>query len=267
MLSPSPGAVAPVYATLGGLPRSRRGLPRHPEAGLPLHVLGPAGSARRRRHLCRGPWRRGRDVGPRERGRVRHLGGPVLRAPPERVEAGEFVAAFLSPPCSTFSAARARRGGPGPLRGELAPDIYGLKGLAPSAKEKVRIGTLLALRACSVASAMHDLGQPWSIETPEPRPGHPSVFKLPELVRLAGLDGVSLTTSDQCTVGSITTEPTALLGNMQIAKDPQRCSHPPRWWRIPWSGEEVFAPRPPLKGHQLAAPWDEWGRRCTSRRT
>eukprot|EP00972_Heterocapsa_arctica_P056746 8378076-Heterocapsa_arctica.AAC.1 len=61
-----------------------------------------------------------------------------------------YHGALLAPPCSTFSDARGGRagepsGGPGPLRGPHPPEIYGLKDLRPADKEKVRIGSVLAI--------------------------------------------------------------------------------------------------------------------------
>ena len=98
------------------------------------------------------------------------------------LEESVYDAGGAAPPCATFSVARgATQGdGPSPLRGPEAPDIHGLPGLSPDDKEKVRLGTACALRALAMAMILHEAGKPWWTETPLPRDGHPSVFKLPE---------------------------------------------------------------------------------------
>ena len=65
----------------------------------------------------------------------------------EKVRRNEFAAVLMSPPCSTFSRARGRPGGPRKVRGPAGPDRYGLKDLKPKEKEGLRLGTLLAVRA------------------------------------------------------------------------------------------------------------------------
>jgi hypothetical protein len=58
----------------------------------------------------------------------------------------EYQAGLASPPCSSFSAARSSfDGGPPPLRSEDCP--YGLPDLSQADRDKVKVGTLLALRA------------------------------------------------------------------------------------------------------------------------
>ena len=51
-----------------------------------------------------------------------------------RLRTDELDGVIMSPPCGTFSVARSRPGGPPPLRGESAPDIFGFKNLRPSDK-------------------------------------------------------------------------------------------------------------------------------------
>ena len=52
---------------------------------------------------------------------------------------------LMSPPCSTFTAARCQHdGGPKPLRGITGSDRYGCKDLGPEQKTQVRKGTILA---------------------------------------------------------------------------------------------------------------------------
>ena len=48
-----------------------------------------------------------------------------------------YDASLRSPPCGSYSIARSGSGGPPPLRGEFAPDIYGLPNLRQQDKEAV----------------------------------------------------------------------------------------------------------------------------------
>ena len=88
---------------------------------------------------------------------------------------GDFDGGLTSPPCSSFAHSLGIDDGlhaPQPLRGEWPPDLYGLKAIRPEDKEKVRIGTALALRGAEFASAFADAGRPWLAETPAQRSGN-----------------------------------------------------------------------------------------------
>ena len=39
-----------------------------------------------------------------------------------------------------------------------------------------------------------------------------------------------------------------------------KCNHPKQWWVIPWSGERVLSPHPPLRGKQRAIAERDWDR-------
>ena len=103
-----------------------------------------------------------------------------------RVKSGEFSALLLSPPCSTFSKARcnpvAGSRGPVPLRGEFAPEIYGLPNLPEWDRKKVVTGTGVALRCNELATSATTLDIPNISETPGMTDGFPSVAKLPEVM-------------------------------------------------------------------------------------
>ena len=45
---------------------------------------------------------------------------------------------------------------------------------------------------------------------------------------------------------------------VKLEKFHGKCSHEKRWFRIPWSGEWIWAAHPPLKGRQCAVLADEW---------
>ncbi len=176
-----------------------------------------------------------------------------------RIRDREFSALFMSPPCSTFSAARSMPGsGPRPLRGEHPPDLFGFAWLRGREKEQARLGTLLATRAAIAARLALDLGLPWGVETPEPRAGQPSVFKLPVFRDLEAAEGVSVDRFDQCRLGGISRKPTAIMGTLGLGLDGTRCDHENRDWVIPWSGEVIRSPHPPLRGRQRAIPVAEW---------
>ena len=66
------------------------------------------------------------------------------------IRKNEYDALFSSPPCSTFGCRR-DDGGPPPLRGHEGGDCYGYKNLEPRDQEKVKVGTLCAVRAAAVA--------------------------------------------------------------------------------------------------------------------
>lgn len=186
------------------------------------------------------------------------------------VEAGSYDALLIAAPCSTFTPARdvasGESGGPLPLRGPRPPEIYGRADLSPADKEKVRIGTLIAVRCARAARTMHAKGLPWTWETPDPRPGKPSVFVLPEVQALDELPGVSTISFPQCEFGARAMKMTALKGSARLEGMPTACSHPKRWWRVPWSGAWKFGSHSPLRGRQWAVPAEEWTPRMLTRR-
>eukprot|EP00972_Heterocapsa_arctica_P001568 225552-Heterocapsa_arctica.AAC.1 len=63
-------------------------------------------------------------------------------------------------------------------------------------KNKVRVGTLLALRAKDMGEVFSEQSKPWIVETPKRKAGNASVFKLPEFLELMKIDGVSVTAVD-----------------------------------------------------------------------
>ena len=162
-------------------------------------------------------------------------------------------------PCSTFSAGRKYDGGPRPLRGEYEPEIFGLKGLTPEEKTKVREGTLIAMRCFEACGIMHKLNRPFWFETPARQTGEPSVFKLPVAVETVALAGVDVRKFMQCMLEAISTKPTEMILFMIKGEWlPPECAHPQRWWILPWTGESQWRAHPPLTGRQLMIPWEKW---------
>jgi len=182
----------------------------------------------------------------------------------EDLRRGLYHGGIWSPPCGTFSVSRRRdaneKTGPLPLRSETAPGIYGLKTNTPDETAQVREHTLLALRAVEAAQILLDLPSPsgspwpWTLETPARHAGSPSVHKLPEVMKLATDPRVEIVHRVQCHAGARTAKPTELLGTMHLPDTAEKCEHTFKAWRIPWSGQKLWQPHPPLRGTQWAIP-------------
>ena len=85
------------------------------------------------------------------------------------------------------------------------------------------------------------------------------MWKLEESERLRNMDGVYLYTFDQCRYGCMAEKKTDLLSNiLGMTQFQLLCNHDVQRWVIPWSGELVIAPHPPLKGRQWAVLESEW---------
>eukprot|EP00435_Cladocopium_sp_Y103_P021519 s4006_g5.t1 len=166
---------------------------------------------------------------------------------------------MMSPPCCAFSMARRGNSGPQPLRAAEGKEIYGLRTLKPEDKKRVQEGNVLALRAHSTASQATQCRKPWILEQPHEREGKPSMFKLEEYRELEKEQGVQRATFDQCRFGCEFEKKTDLLANFELGPEfHQLCNHPPKWWRVPWSGEWVWASHPPLRGKQVAVEAHMW---------
>ncbi len=179
-----------------------------------------------------------------------------------------YDAFLLSPPCSTFTPARSSGGrGPKPLRGTKGRDRYGLRGLSVEDKNKVKEGTLLALRANKTARHAHSASKPWLLEQPHWRDESTSMFMLDEFQELMKQDGVFVHTFDQCRYQVEFEKKTDLLTNIsEMPEFEVRCNHPKRTWVIPWSGERTFASHPPLRGRQMGIPLEQWSEDMLERR-
>lgn len=174
----------------------------------------------------------------------------------------DYDAYMMAPPCSTFTPARnADDGGPKPLRAASGPDRYGFRNLDKYDKQKVQEGNVLAIRSSQTGEFASDHHKPWMLEQPHRRPGKTSMLNLDEIDRLLTRPDVRIITLAQCRFGAEAEKLTDLVTN--IAEEDTRhlqllCNHPSQWWIIPWSGEKVFSPHPPLKGTQRAIPLEEW---------
>ena len=99
------------------------------------------------------------------------------------IAAGEYVAAFASPECSTFSKLH-NLPGPPPLRAVTGPERYGLKSNSIKQAETVRFHTLMALRVAQALDLLTILHIPWLYETPAIRDNEVSMGHLDEYVEL-----------------------------------------------------------------------------------
>ena len=105
-------------------------------------------------------------------------GDAVWRPLFARAREGQFCALVASRPCSSFSRARNRPGGPPPLGGLLGQDRYGLKHLTPKQNEMVRLHNLFAIRTAEIAQWFVASRRPVLIEQPAIRSGEVSMFRL-----------------------------------------------------------------------------------------
>ena len=95
-------------------------------------------------------------------------------------------------------------------------------------------------------------------ETPHMRDGKPSVFKLPAWLEIRQAPGVDTTAFAQCGLGARTEKMTDIVNyDLRIAF-PSACTHPKRWWAVPWSGRAHWGSHPQLKGTQWMVPWEQW---------
>ena len=128
-------------------------------------------------------------------------------------------------------------------------------------RSRSRKAPLLALRAAEVFKVFYDLRRPVLLEQPSKRSGEDAVsmFDLPELQQLAGLDGVTFVEIAQCAYGAPTSKPTTLLNyKVDLSDAKQTCNHAPTWWRLPSTGAWRWSPHPPLKGKEWWIPADRW---------
>eukprot|EP00435_Cladocopium_sp_Y103_P033066 s206_g8.t1 len=159
---------------------------------------------------------------------------------------------LMSPPCSTFTAARNEQdGGPGPLRTAAGVERYGRNDATPPEKVRVRQGTLLALRSRDTAAVAQKAGKPWVLEQPHWREGKTSMFTLDEFQELLENDDVKIYTLAQCRFGAMAEKLTDLMSNRDLSDLELRCNHPQQW---------AFAAYPEGLNKALSSKFSEWVR-------
>ena len=161
--------------------------------------------------------------------------------------AGRLAGGVTGPPCDTLSAARGFAGGPQPLRTESGPGRYGRRDLDQPEAERVKIGTLHAMRALEFCRMLREWGLPFFLENPAPRSGHPSMFNLDEFVEFSALAGVLVLEGPQCPAGSPYAKRTRWLTNCSLDALPA-CTHDEVDWIVPATGERYKGPHMRLAG-------------------
>ena len=153
------------------------------------------------------------------------------------IRGGIYAAVMAAPPCSTFTGARRQSPGdghncPGPLRTAYGSGRYGLSTLLPPDRERVRIGTLLAVRTAMILKECRRLRIPFVYETPrEISDDAPNMLYLDEFEELMKDEQIVMITVDQCRFGAATTKPTALLlfgidAEEAFPSEERRCNNP-----------------------------------------
>ena len=155
--------------------------------------------------------------------------GEILRD----IAAGEYVAAFASHECSTFSKLHILPGPP-PLRAVSGPERYGLNDNNIKQKETVRVHTLMAL--------LTELCIPWLYETPAIHAGQVSMAHLDEYVALMKKDGAKHKIGLQCPFGTPSPKPTSWVYYLADSDDmPTICKHQKRTWYNDRTGSVTFS--------------------------
>jgi hypothetical protein len=148
-----------------------------------------------------------------------------------RVRAGEFAAAFASPPCTTCSKLRNIPGGPPPLRGASGACRYGLPGLSIPNKELVRKHNIIFVRVAQLLRVLVQLNCPWIFENPAQVVKEVSVLNLDEYRDILALPGVLHTIGVQCTFGALSSKPTYWMHfRVDMASMPVACPHAKKIW-------------------------------------
>lgn len=174
------------------------------------------------------------------------------------LESGYYAAVVASPPCSTYSIARKRPCGPPQLRGPNGSDVYGFAWLQPDDKERVRLGTLLALRALAFVRAAAQKQLPHLLENPvDVENDVGAIYALPEYKQFAKEFQVKRTLGVQCELGASSVKPTELWSSFDISL-PTECTHPPCWWFVPSTGEWKWRSHAPLIGKERAISEQHW---------
>ena len=159
------------------------------------------------------------------------------------VTAKDYVAAFASPDCSTFSNDRNMPGGPPPVRGIEGRDRYGLKfygtrvtsapkqPLSREDKENVRYHTLVAVRVAFILDLCWTQTIPFGYETPERCAGQVSMLHLDEYIALLARPGVKHKVGFQCPFDGVSAKPTSwVYFGINFDDIPDSCPHTKRLW-------------------------------------
>ena len=177
------------------------------------------------------------------------------------VTAKDYVAAFASPDCSTFSKARNMPGGPPPVRGIEGRDRYGLKfygtrvtsapkqPLSREDKENVRYHTLVAVRVAFILDLCWTQTIPFGYETPERCAGQVSMLHLDEYIALLARPGVKHKVGFQCPFDGVSAKPTSwVYFGINFDDMPDSCPHTKRLWFNTRDGSAISKRHRPTTG-------------------
>ena len=143
--------------------------------------------------------------------------------------AGFFHAAVAGPPCSTWSRARFRGGGPRPLRTRAEP--WGRTDIAftDGEKKKLVLGTKFLIACIKLFGVLAEEGGIFILEHPRDPggPPFPSIWDLELTKELRSKSGASLTDLDQCMFGQEAQKGTFIMSNADTAprRLDRRCCH------------------------------------------
>ena len=138
----------------------------------------------------------------------------------ERIKARAYDVVAVTPPCSTWSRATFKDGGPSPVRDRDHP--WGLPTLRPgsTAKAKCDSGSLLVQRSLQACRLAHKVDAAYLLEHPEdlgmaPRGLPASLWALPEAQQLAEDTDATTVAVQQCNFGASSVRPTRFLTTLQ----------------------------------------------------
>ena len=159
-----------------------------------------------------------------------------------RALAGRWRALVAGIPCSTFSIARWRPGGPPVVRRRPA-EIRGLVQPPVGHESEAQRANELAWRACAIADAVHRIGGAYVIENPidygdveltrrlrvRAMPAHASLWQLDELIALRRCTEGRMVHFPQCALGAVAQKWTSFLYSPALSDlgslAEMRCSH------------------------------------------
>ena len=184
-----------------------------------------------------------------------------------RLRDGYYVALFASPPCRSFSAARAS--GPGPPVLRDARYIYGFpkaqrwRKLDHSHYERIREDNLFAERTAEACAVMDSLGRPYGVEQPEPWGGAVTMFGFDSFKALLSA-GAKLVAFDQCPFGAPCKKPSLILykgAGFHVLEG--RCDHP-AVQQCDANGSVYWAPHPSYVSSGGRGQKDSKGKHATN---
>jgi len=154
---------------------------------------------------------------------------------------GFIVFIHFGTPCSSFSLARKKDGGPPPLRDQQ--HLWGLPHLSDSDRQKVLMGNKFMQFTADIIQLCHSHGVGWSLENP----AGSFLWSMPPIVEIAQLSGVRRFELDMCRFGSEHKKPTAILSSADLGpvalccdRDTRPHNHEPLTGMVEIQGAKVF---------------------------